>query len=86
MVKLVEVIDQEDDDTIYIVMEYVGSQSLARKINKEKLTLSQVWNYFRDMVVGLEYCHEVVGVVHRDIKPENLLINRKGTIKISDFG
>lgn len=86
VVRLVEVIDQEDDDTIYIVMEYVGSLSLSKKISKENIPTAQVWNYFRDMLLGLEYCHEVVGVIHRDIKPENLLITREGRVKISDFG
>lgn len=86
VVKLVEVIDQKDDDTIYIVMEYVGSQSLSKKITKNQLPVAQVWNYFRDMILGLEYCHEVVGVVHRDIKPENLLVTKEGRVKISDFG
>jgi SNF1-activating kinase 1 len=55
VVKLVEVIDQEDDDTIYIVMEYVGSESLSKKMSRENLSKLQVWNYFRDVILGLEY-------------------------------
>jgi serine/threonine protein kinase len=34
---------------------------------------------------ALQYAHEE-GVVHRDIKPENVLIDRKGRVKIADFG
>ena len=34
---------------------------------------------------ALQYAHEE-GVVHRDIKPENLLIDKKGRVKIADFG
>src|SRR5438046_3003811 len=34
---------------------------------------------------ALEYAHGE-GVVHRDIKPENILLDRKGRVKIADFG
>jgi serine/threonine protein kinase len=34
---------------------------------------------------ALQYAHEE-GVVHRDIKPENILIDRRGRVKIADFG
>jgi hypothetical protein len=33
----------------------------------------------------LQYAHDE-GVVHRDIKPENILLDRKGRVKIADFG
>ncbi len=34
---------------------------------------------------ALQYAHDE-GVVHRDIKPENILLDRKGRVKIADFG
>src|SRR5262249_52169930 len=34
---------------------------------------------------ALQYAHDE-GVVHRDIKPENVLVDRKGRVKIADFG
>src|SRR5262249_20761815 len=34
---------------------------------------------------ALQYAHDE-GVVHRDIKPENILVDRKGRVKIADFG
>jgi hypothetical protein len=34
---------------------------------------------------ALQYAHDE-GVVHRDIKPENILLNKKGQVKIADFG
>jgi MFS family permease len=34
---------------------------------------------------ALQYAHDE-GVVHRDIKPENVLVDRRGRVKIADFG
>ncbi|MFO1040535.1 MAG: serine/threonine-protein kinase [Planctomycetaceae bacterium] len=34
---------------------------------------------------ALQFAHEE-GVVHRDIKPENILIDKRGRVKIADFG
>jgi eukaryotic-like serine/threonine-protein kinase len=33
----------------------------------------------------LQYAHDE-GVVHRDIKPENILRDKRGRVKIADFG
>lgn len=37
------------------------------------------------MCDALQYAHDH-GVVHRDIKPENLLLDRRGQLKVADFG
>ena len=37
------------------------------------------------ITLGLEYCH-INNIIHRDIKPENLVLDRKGYVKITDFG
>ena len=74
--KLWEVLDQEDDDAIYLVMEYVGKYSLKKRMDMKKLSLRDIWEYFRDAVSGLLYWHEKWGIIHRDIKPENLLLTK----------
>ena len=37
------------------------------------------------LLMGTAFCHEN-RVLHRDLKPQNLLINRKGELKLGDFG
>ncbi|KAJ1918195.1 cyclin-dependent kinase 5 [Mycoemilia scoparia] len=37
------------------------------------------------LLCGVDFCHQN-RVLHRDIKPQNLLINKKGELKIGDFG
>ncbi|KAI4189950.1 MAG: hypothetical protein L6R41_001135 [Letrouitia leprolyta] len=41
--------------------------------------------YFKQLMCGVEYLHEM-GVAHRDLKPENLLLTTRGSLKITDFG
>lgn len=45
----------------------------------------KVKSYMHQLLSGLKHCHER-GILHRDIKGSNLLIDRKGMLKIADFG
>lgn len=40
---------------------------------------------FRQILMAIEYLHNVVGVCHRDIKPNNIMVTEDGQIKIMDF-
>lgn len=52
-----------------------------KPLPKMELVRSLMYQLFR----GIAYCHHKF-VLHRDLKPQNLLINRKGELKIADFG
>jgi len=42
-------------------------------------------SFLFQLLKGVAFCHEH-RVLHRDLKPQNLLINRKGELKLADFG
>ncbi|VAH01935.1 unnamed protein product [Triticum turgidum subsp. durum] len=71
---------------IYMVLEFVnGGELFDRIAMKGKLSEREGRRLFQQLIDGVSYCHGK-GVYHRDLKPENVLIDRKGNIKISDFG
>ncbi|KAJ9124336.1 hypothetical protein QFC22_001136 [Naganishia vaughanmartiniae] len=44
-----------------------------------------VRSFMYQLLKGIAYCHDN-RVLHRDLKPQNLLINKRGELKIGDFG
>ncbi|CAO2649599.1 Nn.00g069840.m01.CDS01 [Neocucurbitaria sp. VM-36] len=88
LVTLIEVLDDPEEDSLYMVMEMckkgvvmqVGLEERADPYSEEHC---RCW--FRDMILGLEYLH-AQGIIHRDIKPDNCLINEEDVLKIVDFG
>jgi tRNA A-37 threonylcarbamoyl transferase component Bud32 len=69
----------------YFVMEYVDGANLRQVLRDGKLAPEQALRIVPQICDALQYAHEE-GVVHRDIKPENILLDRKGRVKIADFG
>jgi predicted Ser/Thr protein kinase len=69
----------------YFIMEYVDGMNLRQLLNKETVTPRQALELVVQICAALQYAHDE-GIVHRDIKPENILLNKKGQVKIADFG
>lgn len=68
------------------VMEYCSGGDLYSLIlTATKLEVVEADCFFKQMMRGVEYMHEM-GVAHRDLKPENLLLTTHGALKITDFG
>jgi tRNA A-37 threonylcarbamoyl transferase component Bud32 len=72
-------------DFYYFIMEYVDGVNLRQTLNTGKLTPTQALHIVPQICAALQYAHEE-GIVHRDIKPENILLDKKGRVKIADFG
>ena len=54
-------------------------------VKEGELTEAKARFYFRQIVSGVDYCHQNM-VAHRDLKPDNILISETGSLKIADFG
>lgn len=85
VVKLIEVLDDPDEDHLYLVFELLERGEVMQIPTDEPLSEKQAWHYFRDVVLGLEYLH-YQKIIHRDIKPSNLLLGDDGHVQIADLG
>jgi eukaryotic-like serine/threonine-protein kinase len=84
---IVTVIDAgEDDNTPYIVFEYVEGETLKDRIRRYgRLPIQESIAYAIEIARALGVAHER-GIVHRDVKPQNVLVDEEGSAKVTDFG
>ena len=88
LVSLIEVLDDPNEDSLYMVLEMckkgvVMKVGINEKADPYPPESCRCW--FRDLILGIEYLH-AQGVVHRDIKPDNCLLTEDDVLKIVDFG
>jgi len=89
---------QEDDDGMFLVMEFVEGASLrdiirAMKKKKQRMPVGNAVRIIVDALSGLHAAHELRGkdgnllqLVHRDVSPHNILVGADGITRITDFG
>jgi Tol biopolymer transport system component len=78
--------DLEESDGIQcLVLEFVEGESLAERLSKGHIPITEILDISRQIADALEAAHEQ-GVVHRDLKPANIMITPKGGVKVLDFG
>ncbi|KAF0981671.1 hypothetical protein FDP41_012328 [Naegleria fowleri] len=71
---------------LFLIMEYVeGGELFDYIVERGRLTIEEAFHFFKQIILGVEYCHKQL-ICHRDLKPENLLLDRYKNIKIADFG
>lgn len=75
----------ESDETPFIAMEYIEGETLAHKIQSGSLDLEQTTEIAVQIADALDEAHHQ-GIIHRDIKSANIILNRRGFVKILDFG
>jgi uncharacterized protein (TIGR03067 family) len=75
----------ESDGRFYLLMEFVEGVNLRHLLRERRLKPEEALKIVPQICEALQYAHEQ-GVIHRDIKPENILLDKKGHVKIADFG
>lgn len=70
-----------------MALEYMDAGTLADIIKEvgqfPEVVIAMITT---QILKGLEYLHKTMKVIHRDIKPSNILLNKRGQVKIADFG
>ena len=74
----------EDAGTLFIVMELLEGESLADRLRRGPLPISEAVPIGLGMLAALSALHGR-GLVHRDLKPSNVFLTPHG-IKLLDFG
>ncbi|MHC4534923.1 MAG: serine/threonine-protein kinase [Planctomycetota bacterium] len=69
----------------FFVMEFVEGTDLRHVIQTAELSPKEALAIVPQICEALQFAHDE-GIVHRDIKPENILLNKRGRVKIADFG
>jgi hypothetical protein len=68
-----------------IVLEYVDGTTLRERLDTGPVLPREAVRIARQLAAALATAH-ARGLVHRDIKPANVLLDRRGTVKLTDFG
>ncbi|SAM03822.1 hypothetical protein [Absidia glauca] len=88
IVRLMDVIHTENKLTL--VFEFMDQDlkkymDTTARATHGALDVVAIRQFMFQLLRGIAYCHEN-RVLHRDLKPQNLLINKRGALKLGDFG
>jgi eukaryotic-like serine/threonine-protein kinase len=74
----------DQDGVHFVVLEYLEGRTLADRLAKGPLPVSEILKVGVGIASALETAHRN-GIVHRDLKPANVMLTKTGA-KLLDFG
>ncbi len=75
-----------ENNTAYLVMQHVDGISVKAYVRKYgKISAKHVLEAMRPVLFALEQVHGA-GIIHRDISPDNMMMTKKGSLVLIDFG
>ncbi|XP_070140917.1 serine/threonine-protein kinase Genghis Khan isoform X1 [Drosophila kikkawai] len=77
----------QDNINLYLVMDYYCGGDLLTLLSKfeDKLPEDMAKFYITEMILAINSIHQIK-YVHRDIKPDNVLLDKRGHVRLADFG
>ena len=69
----------------FLAMELVEGETLAERVSDGSLDLHEILNVASQIADALDEAHRN-DIIHRDIKSSNVILNRRGQVKVLDFG
>jgi serine/threonine protein kinase len=75
----------ETSGQFYFLMEFVDGVNLRQLLAGSRVSAREALAIVPQICDALQFAHDQ-GIVHRDIKPENILLDRRGRVKVADFG
>ncbi|KAE8713425.1 Kinase family protein isoform 3 [Hibiscus syriacus] len=76
----------QDSDFLYLIMEYLPGGDIMTLLMREDILSEDVARFYvAESILAIHSIHQH-NYIHRDIKPDNLILDKKGHLKLSDFG
>ncbi|KAK4043070.1 kinase-like domain-containing protein [Parachaetomium inaequale] len=76
----------QDGTSLYLLMEYLPCGDLWSLLHREGRFADRAAAFYAaEIVMAIGALHEL-GYIHRDLKPGNILLDRRGHIRLADFG
>jgi serine/threonine protein kinase len=70
---------------VFVAMQLIDGTTLREWLSTQTRSMYQVLRVLCEAGAGLAAAH-AVRLVHRDFKPDNVMVSKRGTARVTDFG